>query len=106
MTQNTGGVDLLGFEKNISLKDKQTALENKLAEIRKLKKNTQDKDCDITKYKSEAIGVLQNALTVISNDVSEIQKLRIIWCTRRVKMTEVINRSVHAYFEIDMHPQI
>ena len=28
------------------------------------------------------------------------------WCTGRVKMTEVVNRSVHAYFEIDMLPQI
>ena len=78
LTRDTGDVDLLGFEKNVSLKDKQTALENKLTEIRKLKeKITQDIDCDITKYKSEAIGVLQKALTVISNDVSEIQKLRI-----------------------------
>ena len=33
-----------------------------------------------------------------------------LWCTGRVKMTEVVNRSVnqsvHAYFEIGMHPQI
>ena len=28
-----------------------------------------------------------------------------VWCTGRVKMTEVVNRTVHAYFEKDMHPQ-
>lgn len=82
MTCDSGDVDLLGFEKNNSLKYKQNAVEQKLIEISALieqitlTKGLENYEVLKQTYESEAIKVLRNALTVISNDVNEIQNLR------------------------------
>ena len=83
LTHDSGDVNLLGFEKNRSLLDKQTALEQKLTDISELKEmikfTSSFENYEQVKeqaYKSEAIKVLQNVFTVISNDVNEIYNLR------------------------------